>query len=207
MSNIEVKTWRHWTEEEVEYIRKHYPFERAEDVGKALGRSNAAVMHKAHENGIYKDKEALSKIMSVSNSGANSGNFNGYRARRDGYVFRYVPEHPYSDSRGYVGEHRLVVEEHLGTFLTREFVVHHINGIKDDNRIENLAVMTVGAHSAFHGRAGRNIPRAEKHYRYKNVDVDEMKKMRNEGCTVNEICKRFDICKHTYYKRMKGEKS
>lgn len=194
-----------WSNEDVEYLREHYPFERAEDVGKVLGRSTTAVMYKAHENGIYKDPQALSRIRSISNSGANSGNYNGYRAKSEGYILRYVPEHPHANSRGYVQEHRLVVEEHLGTILPREFVVHHINGVRDDNRIENLAIMTVGAHSAFHGRAGRNIPKGEKHYKFKKVEVDEMKKMRKEGYEVKEICKKFNICKYTYYKRMRGE--
>lgn len=201
-----VKKGQKWSEKELDYLKEHYPFERAEDVGNALGRSVGSVMYQARENGIHKDPEALSKIRSISNSGANSGNFNGYRARSEGYILRYVPGHPYANSRGYVPEHRLVVEEHIGTVLPKEFVVHHINGVRDDNRIENLAVMTVGAHSAFHGRAGRNVPRAEKHYRYKNIDVAEMKKLREEGLTIEKICKRFGICKQTFYKRMRGDK-
>ena len=199
-----MKKGQEWTDEQIAYLKEHYPFERAEDVGIAIGRTVNSVMFMAHKHGIYKDKNALSKIMSISNSGKNSGNFNGYKTKtKEGYIRCYRPEHPYANSRGYVNEHRLIVEEHLGVILSKEFAVHHINGKKDDNRIENLAVMTVGAHSALHGRMGRNIPRGERNPKYKSVNVEELKHMREEGQTVDQICKKMNICKFTFYKKIK----
>ena len=49
-------------------------------------------------------------------------------------------------------EHRVIMEEALGFKLSNEFVVHHINGNKKDNRLENLAVMTCKAHSMLHNQ-------------------------------------------------------
>ena len=55
-----------------------------------------------------------------------------------GYVMVLDPDHPHAKVTGYVLEHRLLMERALGRYLTREEVVHHINDVKDDNRLENL---------------------------------------------------------------------
>lgn len=49
-----------------------------------------------------------------------------------------------------IGEHRLIMEKHIGRKLGRKEIVHHINHDRLDNRIENLQVMSASKHSSMH---------------------------------------------------------
>jgi len=66
------------------------------------------------------------------------------------YRMVYLPNHPMANAKGHVYEHRLVMSEHLGRTLSSEELVHHINEIQDDNRIENLLLTTRQEHVKFH---------------------------------------------------------
>lgn len=72
-------------------------------------------------------------------SGSANSNWRGGRTRhKRGYIMVWAPEHPRSGNGSYVFEHILVMEEMLGRPLLPGENVHHLNGIKDDNRPENL---------------------------------------------------------------------
>lgn len=57
---------------------------------------------------------------------------------RSNYKYLYLPEHPHSGKQGYIAEHRVIVENEIGRFLTKSEVVHHKNGDTQDNNIDNL---------------------------------------------------------------------
>lgn len=86
--------------------------------------------------------------------GQDHSAWKGGRSRdKHGYVRIYCPDHPYSDKKGYVYEHRLVMEKLLGRYLMPWEVVHHkgerypLGSIQDkgDNRPENLHVYSCQA--------------------------------------------------------------
>jgi HNH endonuclease len=84
----------------------------------------------------------------LSKIGSENQNWKGGRYKDSrGYIRIWRHGHPYATGRGYVPEHRLVMEEHLGRYLWDFEDVHHKNGIKTDNRIQNLQLLNHGEHS------------------------------------------------------------
>jgi hypothetical protein len=120
-----------------------------------------------YKNGISQEKIAkkinvsqclVSRILRSSglNKGVRSGadhphwkggilDFDGYNAE---LVSKSDPMYCMANSMGYVMQHRLVMARHLGRPLEKNETVHHINGIRKDNRIENLQLR--------HGKHGVN---------------------------------------------------
>jgi hypothetical protein len=117
-----------------------------ETIRKELGlKTYFAVSKSLRKQGI--------KRRPASYSGDRGATWKGGRTNSAGYIYKYTTDlnHPgikrCSNVGGYVLEHRLVMESHLGRYLQKWETVHHINGVKDDNRIENLQLLPTGEHN------------------------------------------------------------
>lgn len=79
-----------------------------------------------------------------------------------GYIMMLVHKgYPGANPSGYVLEHRYVMAQHLGRLLERWELVHHINGDRKDNRLENLIILTAKQHMNEHD-GPRSISRSKK---------------------------------------------
>jgi len=117
-------------------------------------------------------------------TGANSPLWLGGRHLRHGYAWVLVSTlapaeqelfGAMADSRGYISEHRLVLARHLGRLLRSDEIVHHLNGVKDDNRLENLKLLTQNTHHTGHG---------DNYYQQLQEALTEIKRLKEQLRTI-----------------------
>lgn len=75
-------------------------------------------------------------VCKIAEDGLGTINHNGYRVL-------YKPNHPSSTKNGTILEHRYIISNQLGRPLRDNENVHHINGVRDDNRLENLEIWVI----------------------------------------------------------------
>lgn len=134
--------------------------------GRAISESTKAKLRAARlannpMKGTTHTEEAKAKMRAArarQGTGAESPSWRGGRTfDKNGYVLIYQPTHP-SAIGNYVPEHRLIMEGILGRLLATHEHVHHLNEVKDDNRPENLSVMTKSEHSRLHRIKSPHLP-------------------------------------------------
>lgn len=103
---------------------------------------------------LFSQKESARLFYSKEKNNKWNG---GKTISSHGYIMVHTPEHPYCDARGYVYEHRLVMEKHLGRYLSPEEVVHHIDEDKTNNTLNNLMLMTNSEHVKLHNLKGKKV--------------------------------------------------
>ena len=110
------------------------------EIGKICGVSRSCILR-------WIDRLGIQRKICV---GKNHWNWQGGRSSCNGYVLIYSPNHQDANPQGYVREHRLVMAESLGRELEKTEIIHHINGIRDDNRAENLVIEDRKSHRTFY---------------------------------------------------------
>lgn len=141
-----------WTEKEVSILLDNYNRVSNDALQKMIpNKSPLAIYKKAYKLGLRKSPEIEFLNRSEARKGEKCPNWRGgVKTTKKGYRMILCPGHHRSAPGGYVMEHILVWERESGTRLPANCCIHHLNGIKDDNRIENLCVMLHGAHTVFH---------------------------------------------------------
>ena len=112
----------------------------------------------------------------------------------DGYVLEHQPSHPRARPRdGVVAQHRLVVEnELLCRRLTADEVVHHIDGVKDNNDPSNLLVLSNKEHTLLHARLRGGIHAVTEEQLRKAIGQMPVRKVCAQfGITSNSIRKKY----------------
>lgn len=123
------------------------------------------------------------------------------RLQKNGYLTITI-----GNKRRYV--HRMVMEEYLGRPLKSEEFVHHINGDKTDNRIENLVITSNQEHMRHHAKEnglGKDNKGVSPINKTPQATIELIRIMATNGSSTTEICKATGISRTTVLKYVKGE--
>lgn len=105
---------------------------QTEETKKKISQSHMGIGH------TLETKKRLSEIGKTKIGKKSNAWKSGKLISSQGYVLILNRTHPCKQYNNYIFEHRLIMEQHIGRYLKPKEVVDHLNGIRNDNRIENL---------------------------------------------------------------------
>lgn len=209
---------KRWSKEETDRLRTIFSTSTKEELLKVFyGRTYTSVWKKAYSIGLKSNIEVQFK----NRSNARKREHKQKKFSQTGHIMIYKPKHHRADKYGWVFEHIVIWEEFNKIEIPTGYVVHHINEIKTDNRIENLTIMPRGEHIAYHNskrkysektraimskKTKERLANPKNHPFYKDIDCKKIEEYVKNGLTVEDACKKFNIVKSTYYKHKKREK-
>lgn len=79
--------------------------------------------------------------------------------------------------KNYIQEHRIIMAMHLGRPITKDEVVHHINGVKTDNRPENLEALRRGDHTIHHREVEKEVARLRAENAALRAELESLKRI------------------------------
>lgn len=153
-----------WTADEVATLIMWYGAVSNEQLRVLLpNKSPLAIYKKAYKMGLRTSAEIEFLNRSEARKGEKASNWKGgVRTTKAGYRQLLRPDHPRADGCGYVMEHIIVWEEETGIPVPLNCCIHHLNGIKNDNRIQNLCMMQHKAHTVFHHTGAKRSAETKK---------------------------------------------
>lgn len=111
----------------------------------------------------------------ANQNGENNPCWNGGKmVTQRGYVKVRKPNHPQADSRGYICEHRLVMESIVGRYLLPNEIVHHIDGNLCNNEPSNLMLLKSQTYHLYYHQLKRKSTSCKKCGGFLIFDYDEI---------------------------------
>lgn len=149
-----------WTEDEVSVLLINYNIVSNSVLCQMIpNKTPLAIYKKAYKLGLRKSPQIEFLNRSEARRGEKGSNWRGgVKTTKKGYRQLLMPGHPRADRNGYVMEHIAVWEQETGVAIPDNCCIHHLNGIKNDNRIENLCLMLHGAHTVYHHLGAKRSP-------------------------------------------------
>lgn len=134
------KVFNYFKKYNIETRPQSFKTERSKEKFRRKMCGRVSPLKGTHISEDHKEKIRISKSKGIGNKNLS----------KTGYIRIYFPDHPKSDSFGYIFEHDLIMECAIGRWLHPDEVVHHKNGIKTDNRLKNLELLTRSEHMSLH---------------------------------------------------------